>query len=404
MNSRLKPYRATLQTLQQRAKEATDWKNSKRMGFPTTKPHPLALEAYRLFLTANQNHIGTHTRQTREHNSSHALELELIKSLSSYYGDATADGYINSGCTEGNILALWIAREKINHKNYRLIKSSLTHQSIDKAIKLLNLANVTTIPVTNNFTIDFKLLNHEIKKQIAIGIKEFIICLTVGYTLTGTADDVQQICQLCSQYQKQYNASFFIHIDAAIGGLVYKFTTNQVFDFNLPEVNTIVLDFHKMGLVPYSAGVFLCRQHLQESISQYISYTGSHQDDTLIGSRGGAPAAACWAVWDALHPSKYSEIFQSCISNKHYFINKLSRFNKKVKIYNYSPINIFALEFPTLRDKRLPQKIEHKYRIVLSPFKRSPQDKIKKIYKIYIMPHLTKKAINEFIADLTTTL
>jgi len=389
-----------LSLLLKQTKEATDWTKSKRMGFPVTNPHSVAIEAYKLFLYSNQNHTGTHSRQNRKHTSSHALELNFIRQMGIFFGDKNVDGYINSGCTEGNILSLWIARQKFKKKNYILIKTNSSHISIDKAISLLNITNVAVVKTTERFQMDLIDLKKTIDDQITKGINKFILCLTVGYTVTGTMDNVETICALIRGYKKE-GIDFFVHIDAAIGGLAYKFCSNENFDFSISEVDTIVTDFHKMGRVPYSAGVFLCRKNLQDYINRYVGYTGSHNDDTLIGSRGGAPAAACWAVWNTLGKKGFSEMFKSCLEKKQYFLKKLKNIPIKIEILDFSPINMFSLYFPTLKNAHLPKRIERKYRIIAGPLKFDSNNHCKEIYKIYIMPHLKRNAIDEFINDIS---
>ena len=384
-------------TLIRRAHEATEWEKSERMGFPVTEPLGVAIKAYELFLKANQNHIGTHTRLTKRLVSSHKLELELIRDLGKAFGDPKADGYINSGCTEGNIMALWIAREKFHQSKYCLIKCDLAHHSIDKAINILCVKDVATINHDGDYKMDISSLKRVIDSKLLKGYLKFILCLTVGHTLTGTTDDVEEICRLVSDYRRKFNEiDFFIHVDAAIGGLPYKYCTADKFDFSLQEVSTLVFDFHKMGRVPYSAGVFLCRKGLQDYIAHGVGYTGSHSDDTLIGSRGGGVVAACWATWKTMNNGGYKKMYGGCIGNKNYFIKRLKPFGNRVKILDHSPINVFGVMFSIPKGK-LPQSVETRFRIVASPIPNESNKGGGELYKIYIMPHLTKSKINNFI-------
>lgn len=390
--------------LQLRAKEANRWPRSKRIGFPQTQPHPLAIEAYKLFLESNQNHIGTHTRQKRPFNGSHALEYEFIKEMAKLYEDETADGYINSGCTEGNIMALWIAREMFAKEPYYLIKTTLTHTSIDKAIRLLGITGVENANLDANYCLSSVGLKKAFDKLRKRKIKSFILCLTQGYTLTGSADKIEEICQLVKEYRQKYDLNFYVHVDAAIGGLPYKFCTNSKFDFANKEINSLVVDFHKMGRLPYSAGIFLCRKGLQDYIDQFVGYTGSHHDDTLIGSRGGAVAAACWAVWRRMGKKGYLKMFNQCLAKKAYFLRQLKKLFPKVEVLNFSEINEFALFIPDLPGNRLPSDIESDFRIVGSLLPATVSQKEKYVYKIFTMPHLRYAVIDEFIRRIKACL
>lgn len=75
----------------------------------------------------------------------------------------------------------------------------------------------------------------------------------------------------------------YIHIDAAIGGLVFPFLDNKTKYFTNQYVQSVTVDPHKMGYVPLSAGVFLCRKGLQKHVEIPINYVEGKVDDTLTG-------------------------------------------------------------------------------------------------------------------------
>lgn len=51
-------------------------------------------------------------------------------------------------------------------------------------------------------------------------MKAFLLPLTLGYTITGTDDDVKKICQIMTDFRKKHNdVDFFIWIDAAFSGI-----------------------------------------------------------------------------------------------------------------------------------------------------------------------------------------
>ena len=49
--------------------------------------------------------------------------------------------------------------------------------------------------------------------------------------MTGTIDNVEEINYLLQELEKQYNIKFYIHVDAAIGGLVFPFISDSEFAF-----------------------------------------------------------------------------------------------------------------------------------------------------------------------------
>ncbi|MEE9474855.1 MAG: hypothetical protein V3V36_04200, partial [Candidatus Hydrothermarchaeaceae archaeon] len=97
-----------------RLSEATgrDWKYSdgKILGSMCTAPHPFAKRVYEQFFDTNLGDAGLF-KGTKE------LEKEAVNLLGSLLGKSDAAGFILSGGTEANVMALWIARNMKNREN-----------------------------------------------------------------------------------------------------------------------------------------------------------------------------------------------------------------------------------------------------------------------------------------------
>lgn len=367
------------------------------LGYPQTVPHSLSVEVLKKYIVFNENHVGTFTNTNIDVNLTRRLERELIEIMGDLYGDNTVDGYVTSGGTEGNIMGVWIGRNFLNNNETCLIKTYLTHQSIQKASNLVGIMDVVDIPYSNVYCMDIDKLKECIEKKISLGITSFIIVATVGYTMTGTMDNVEEIDRLIQRMRIQYNATFYIHVDAAIGGLVYPFISTREFAFSYENVYSISVDPHKMGYIPFSAGLFICRKNMQKYIEIPIKYAKAVMDKTLISSRNASSAVACWAVFNHLGREGFVIQLLSLVKLKEYLVCKLKE-EKLARIISDPGTNMVCIHFLNRKKGYLPEQIEKKY--VLDGFCLKYKGENILCYKIYIMPHITKEIIDYFVNNI----
>lgn len=113
------------------------------------------------------------------------------------------------------------------------------------------------------------------------------------------------------------------------------------------------IDPHKMGLAPYPAGAFLCRNGLIEVVENHVGYVGGHRDVTLCGSRPGAAAAACWSGMMMLGRRGYEAKVRRCMQVLHYAEERLSKL-KGIRLVTPT-LNILAF---AILDGKLNQMLE----------------------------------------------
>lgn len=132
-----------------------------------------------------------------------------------------------------------------------------------------------------------------------------------GTTELGTVDAVDEACDLFDEYRRQENIDIWHHVDAAYGG--YFCSTFRGGESLLPgraveafsalaRADSVTLDPHKLGFVPYACGAFLVREPRAYSVSRIsapylIEDTEFEQPSwstTLEGSRSATGAGAVW--------------------------------------------------------------------------------------------------------------
>ena len=377
------------------------------LGALYTKPHSYLAKIYGSFLSLNPNHLGNWSITSHLYDTQQ-LEHEAIHKMIDLYNakNTHLEGYITSGATEGNIFSAWVGRSYLSHfsdiKRIVLLTTHLTHYSVRKAGNICGIPQhfVPLNPITWGMDKNGLLLC--VSRLYKQGIRGYLIPLTIGYTSTGTRDDILEIDQTISIMEKKYpNSHFYVWIDAALNGLIEPFVNTSFSPFFSTRIQTVVVDFHKFGLVPYSAGIILYRKHLRRCIEQPIEYLRV-SDNTLLGSRSGAAAASIWAAIHFFGKKGYTKMIQEQMQNKQYFIEQLRKHIPSAKLLNTDKSLTCGVIFSTLKNKRLPKHIEDKYWLhpAITTIQFHP-NKIKKhtIYKFFFLPHIRKRIITEFFIE-----
>lgn len=256
-------------------------------------------------------------------------------------------GYVLSmGATEGNMYALWNARDYLSGKPLLhqtvwstaetpqpvIFCSEDTHYSVAKCASLLNMATFHDLgtrrfpgecPVTEDGSWPHAVVSRDGSidpRQLGMLVDFFvsrgfppIIVLNMGSTFKGAYDHPEEVWRVLQPIFEKHGLSlghggdrqdFWIHIDGALGGgyLPYlelaheKGLVNEkgpTFDFRLSYVSSIVTSAHKWFGAPFPGGVYMSKEKFRlrpPSRPQYIA----SPDSTFAGSRNGLSALVLW--------------------------------------------------------------------------------------------------------------
>jgi tyrosine decarboxylase len=220
----------------------------------------------------------------------------------------------------------------------KLLVPQTKHYSWTKAVDVLGIGqeNMVYIQVNDKYRMDIDVLKATIDKFVSEKTPILGVVTVVGTTEEGAVDEVHEIVKLREEYEKE-GISFYIHVDAAYGGYtraVFLDENGQFMDFDdlkrklhdqgalhkdidwpsrdvyeaykaMAKVDSITLDPHKMGYVPYAAGgVVLIDKRAIDLISYFAAYVFEKSEDNpmllgsyiMEGSKSGAAAAAVWAA------------------------------------------------------------------------------------------------------------
>jgi tyrosine decarboxylase/aspartate 1-decarboxylase len=263
-----------------------------------TEPLPIAKKAYEMFFETNIGDSGLFPGAAR-------LEKEVLLQLSYLLNSQNSRGFLVSGGTEANLIALLAARNMAKTKKPEVVLGESAHFSFTKICKMLNIK-----PVYVKLDSSFRVNLSEVEKRIT----ENTIALvgTAGTTELGVIDPIDKLSAISMRH------NVWLHVDAAFGGLVIPFLDKPPvpFDFSLEGVKSITVDPHKMGMAAIPTGGILFKE---ESSLNFIKVQTPYLTDkdqyTFVGTRTGASAASAWAVFKLLGFQGFQKIVSSCIKN-----------------------------------------------------------------------------------------
>lgn len=214
------------------------------------------------------------------------------------------------------------------------------HYCFEKAVDLLGLGrrSLISVPVDADFRMRADALEEAIDGLVKAGRHVIAVVAVVGSTEEGAVDPIDQIAALRTRRRDTGKGSFWLHADAAYGGYLRTVTVPSRMGLGVPETeikiggrvrrvplplpehstcgalehlgecDSITIDPHKLGYVPYPAGAVCYKsrltKHLARQNAPYLAERPSEGNTdgagdaaglyVLEGSKPGAAAAAVW--------------------------------------------------------------------------------------------------------------
>ncbi len=366
-----------IKELLKRHEQDVSYESGRILGSMLTSTPPIAREAYNIFLDTN---LGDPDLC----DGAKSLENEVIGWLGNLLGNPDAIGYILTGGTEANLMAMVMAKKIHGDKNAEIIVPKSAHFSFDKievilGIKVLK-ANL------NGLVVDVDSVKRLINEHTCA------IVGVAGTTEFGAIDPIPELSDLA------LDNNLYLHVDAAFGGFVIPFLKDlnyevPDFDFGLKGVSSITIDPHKMGLAPIPAGGILFRDETYLRGGVDTPYIGLGKQFTPSSTRSGASVAATWTLMRHLGREGYRKIVHRCMEHTRLLADGASEFAEVIP----PVMNVVAIK---IRDKDLSLVVK---RLEELGWKSSVTRKPPCI-RVVVMPHLTEHHINEFLRDLRSVV
>jgi tyrosine decarboxylase/aspartate 1-decarboxylase len=344
-----------------------------------TSPQPIAKAAHQMFLCSNLGDAGLFPGSRR-------LEQDAVRKLSALLNGENSVGFIVSGGTEANLLALLAARNSANVSSPEIVVPESAHFSFDKICNLLKLK-----PVQAKLDSSYKVSPETVDRCITD--RTVAIVGTAGTAELGVVDPISELSEIALAH------GIHLHVDAAFGGLMIPFLEPEMrddiaFDFRLEGVKSITVDPHKMGMSTIPAGGILFRnQTMLEHIKTEMPYLTETPQYTFTGTRSGASIAATWAVFESLGREGFRKTVRRCTT-----LTML--LSKGIEALGLQPVvkptlNIVA--FRTASTRKTADVLRRKGWFI------SYVPRLDCI-RIVVMPHLRKRHVQAFLKDLSITL
>jgi tyrosine decarboxylase/aspartate 1-decarboxylase len=276
-----------------------------------------------MFLDANLGDAGIFEGAAK-------LEKDVVSALADLLHGKEAVGFVVSGGTEANLMALYAAKNATLVPAPEVILAQSSHFSFSKICRMLNIKPVYA-KLQDNYTID----PQDVKRLITPNT--VAIVGTVGTSELGVVDSIEALAEIALSQE------VWLHVDAAFGGLVLPFlkTTPPPFDFSLNGVQSITVDPHKMGMAAIPAGGILFRSPtLLETLRTQTPYLTEAVQYTFGGTRSGASAASAWAVFQLLGREGFQKVAAKCLDNTRFLGGRLKKSGFTLVVE--PPLNVVA--------------------------------------------------------------
>lgn len=309
------------------------------------------------FYSFTINNLGDPFINSNYKINSKGFEKEVCEFFADLYDLKNSWGYITTCGTEGNLYGLLLARE--TYPDGILYYSQDAHYSVAKAAHYFRIPHIIVNSQENGE------MNYEDLKEKLDPSHPVLINLTIGTTFSGAVDDVDQILA-CLEAKNV--TQFYIHCDAALGGLLLPYLKPEWFTFEKP-IHSLAISGHKFIGTPFPCGVVLARRELAEHLAQEIEYIGS-KDTTIMGSRNGQAVLLLWyAIYNRQH--LFSLEVAICLENAHYLQERLQEAGIKTLLNPFSTTVVFEKPSQQLVEKwQLATKGEWAHFIVMQNHER----------------------------------
>ncbi|MEL6813975.1 MAG: aminotransferase class V-fold PLP-dependent enzyme [Cyanobacteria bacterium J06598_3] len=244
------------------------------------------------------------------------IEKTLIAKMGELVGFSNPEGQFTTGGSNGNLMALAIARHRAFPKlkqaglsqQPRLVAfvSAEAHYSFGKAVQLLGIGSeqLWKVPTTADGEMDVAALESLIAQARAEGAQPFFVAGTAGTTVRGAYDPLGEIAAIAQR------ENLWFHVDGAWGASVLLSGTHRALMNGVELADSVVWDAHKMMGMTLICSMLLVKQRgaMMSTFSTQGTEYIFHDDDDDPTDLGPSTlhcgrrvdAVKLWLAWQHL--------------------------------------------------------------------------------------------------------
>jgi histidine decarboxylase len=320
------------------------------------------------------NNLGDPLVESTYDLNSRSIEREVVNFFADIFKAPKNNswGYVTNGGSEGNLYALYVAREL--YPNAMVYYSEHTHYCIQKNISLLNMPSIV-IRADDKGEMDYEDLKDAVHTHRD---RPAIVVANIGTTMTEAKDDISQIKKALKNSAIR---SHYIHADAALAGTYLALLEKgPKFDFE-NGVDSVAISGHKFIGSPIPCGVVIVKKNYKDRIGQAIPYIGT-MDTTITGSRNGHSPVFLFYAINKMGKEGLKKRAEVCLEIAEYLEKKLKE--KNINAWRNESAITVVFEKPK-------SEIITKWQLATE----------NEWSHIICMPGVTKEKIDEFLIDLS---
>jgi glutamate/tyrosine decarboxylase-like PLP-dependent enzyme len=194
------------------------------------------------------------------------LETDLIEKMGKAVGFRDPDGIFVTGGSNGNLIAMLIARNLKfpdvrthgfpNNTRLKAFVSDQAHYSFEKAANIIGVGgdNIHKIPSDERGRMIPQKLEEEIERQTKNNNQPFFIGATAGTTVKGAFDPLEEISVISKRHD------LWMHVDGSFGGSVILSPKHSRLLKGCEDADSYIWNPHKMMGVPLVCSALLVKK------------------------------------------------------------------------------------------------------------------------------------------------
>jgi glutamate/tyrosine decarboxylase-like PLP-dependent enzyme len=295
-----------LRTLESYKANDMPWRDGRTWAYiydPGEEAERVIKEAFGLYLTENGLDPTVFPSTLRLENELIAMAARHLK------GDENVVGSFTSGGTESILCAVKAARDRARARHPEITRPELllpetAHAAFHKASHYLGLDVVVVDCDPETFRADPEAMARAITPNTIM-----MVGSAISYA-HGVVDPIRELGQVALAHD------LLLHVDGCMGGFLLPYFRRlgapvPAFEFDVPGVTSISMDFHKYAFAAKGASVVLyrdreIRRHQMYACASWTGYTVINP--TVQSTKSAGPLASAWAALHFIGDDGYLEI------------------------------------------------------------------------------------------------